>query len=723
MGLDECIAEIITASEGRLSKEEAKKLLDCYKESTAGMSLADKYAGIESVLKASHDNLVDGMRIQVLRERATRVRQALKAQQDSAHFAEAAKGQGSQPVYKAFYDLMLKRENIVENSRMEPTWWLNAQLSKDGGQAGIAFHTEPMLEQAIDEFFKPQASRNLSAVGEPVRKLIEPFDTENSFIYTAANKAGGYMNLRPTALFSGRVALPEKVGQLAKEDFVNFVEDLMTDEVETLQKHGIFKHDDLTERLEKIYDLTTRGNQYDNFAAYADSSNPLVDSFAGKTANRLSDSIFDLPFKDGQAYREYFSTFNGTSHADNLQQHLRGVGRNLGLVRAFGPVPSAGFKFMLRGAAKAALNDAERLRIEGKFGEGTLAKDANPTLVKIGVGALNVDNLGRFGQISKAWLTEPNPEHWFKVLTGETEQVKDRSIANIGKAARGFTSLSRLLGFGHLTQWGDLPNTMAMFNHISDSPVNSFGKTLDSYLKAYNPANKFDAEHLTALGTALDIMHGNMLDVYLSGDSAAASSTRGDLFDKGFKLTGMGRLDWGRVKATNEFLNAHMASALKGSFEDMRPELRRMMDKADMTAKDFELLTTGISQVDVLGGADHLLPDNIKDADARFKYLRMQSEAAKIAVPRPGALEQAIITRGTQAGTVEGEIMRTIGLFKSFGIAMATRVLPWVADNTSVKGKIAWGTGMLLTYMMRDAVKQVMLGKTPKQRNFADPKP
>ncbi len=224
---------------------------------------------------------------------------------------------------------------------------------------------------------------------------------------------------------------------------------------------------------------------------------------------------------------------------------------------------------------------------------------------------------------------------------------------------------------------------------------------------------------MQAIATSLDVMHGNQLDMYFTGDHPPGSPERIDAMDKLFKLTGMGRLDWMRIKSTNEFINAHMAMALEGDFAAAKPELLRMMQEVGLTADDWEGLKSGVHRVDTLDGRAHLLPEEITDADIRFKYLRMQNEAGRIAVPRPGAMEQSIINRGTLAGTVEGEIFRTIGLFKSFSIAMATRTLPYIAENVGWKQQVGWGTTMILTYMMRDAVKQVMLGRTPK--DWKDP--
>lgn len=716
MGIEKCIQEVIDAAGGSLTKEHAKDLLEHFRTATEQMRLKDKFATMDQILTRVKQEFTDRSQIAILHERSTMMRQQLIADQYSVKFNGVDKTQPN-AVLKAFNEEFRRLESIVETTRREPNWWLSVQLDNHP-EAVAAFKTPTMFAEAVDRFFEPRSSRNLQGVSPEVSALLQVFDSTNDFIYSAANKVGGYLNWKPTTLFSGKVGLAEHVGKLDKDVFVERVLDLMADDMDTLNKHGIFKHADIEERLGKVYDFITRGENSDVHGAYSDELQPLVEKYYGKSINALSDSLFDLPFKDGAAYRQYFQEFNGGDLSEHFMGNLRQTGRNLALVKAFGPVPKLGFEKMVKAAKGAAATESEGLRIEGKFVEG-ISKEENRWVRfgKVGDLMSGVEKLGKMG---KDWLTSPNPEHWYKTLAGETDMVHDQSMANLGRSVRGYTALSKLLGFGHVTQWGDLPTSLALMGQISDNPLATFGATLDGYMKAYDPNVKLDMHALKALSASMDVMHGNMLDMYFSAGENGVE--RANMFDKLFKYTGMSRLDWVRIKATNEYLNSHMASALEGTWADIRPELRAMMEKADIVEADWEHLKVGIRKVDALGGADHLLPEYIKDADIRSKYLRMQNEAARIAIPRPGAMEAALINRGTNPGTTTGEILRTIGLFKSFGLATATRVLPFVNENLGIRQRMAWGVGMVTTAMMRDAVKQMMLGKTPRQYDWTDAK-
>lgn len=717
MSLADCIKEVMEAAGGRLTKDQAKELLQAYKESTDGMALKDKFATMDTLLEKARQDMVDGVTLSVLRERATRTRQALMGEQDEAKLLAAPK-QGNMPTLKAFIQMFKDKESIVEVARRWPTFKFTTDLDANGGQAAVAFKTPEQLTQAIDKFFQPRASRNLDNLPESVKALVGALDSTNDFIYMAANKVGGYLNWRPTTLFSGRVGLPELVGKFSRDGFIDHVTNYMSDDVDTLHQHGIFRHDDLEERLGQIYDHLVRGDQYSNHGAYADGTGPLVQSFYSKTVNKLSDSVFDLPFKDGASWRQYYQDFNGGDISDSLMGNLGSIGRNIGLVKAFGPVPGEGFNFFMSAAQRAAETEAEKLAIAGNSFESL-----DHTPMKLARFGQVPETLERFGRKAlKAILpTEANPEHWFQVLAGETDRVGDQSWANWGRTVRGFASLPRLLGVGHMAHWNDLPTVFTLLSKIEDNPLTAFAESVGSFAKAYDPSNKYDSDSLHALAASLDVHHGNMLDFYFSGDDSPTSTQRANMFDQLFKYTGLSRLDWVRVKSVNEFLNSHMAAALRGDFTSVRPELKGMMQNVGIGPEDWDNLKTGVRSLDTLGGREHLMPEHITDLETQFKYLRMQNEVNRISVHKPGAMEKAIITRGTRPGTPEGEIMRTIGLFRSFQIAMATRVLPFVNENLGVRGKVTWGVSMMLTFMMRDAIKQTLMGKTPKQYDWSKP--
>jgi hypothetical protein len=713
MSLADCIAEVIQASGGILTKDEAKELLNTYKEAVEGLSLQDRFATLDAILAKAHQQQIDGLQLSLLRERYVRTTMVMDRQRYDTQFTNAAK-QGNNPIHREFMKAMTKAESIVESLKGEPAWWFHSQLDKNEGAAMVAMKDPSMMAQATDLFFEPKSSRSFEGVRPEVRALVEALDSTTDFIYSMANKNKGYLNWRPTILFSGRAATSEAVGAMSKQEFVDFTTDLMDDDVANLAKHGFFKHDDLVARLETLHDLMRDGKQYQVNGAFEDSTGPMIKALHEKTVNKISDSVFDLPFKDGAAYRQYFERLNGGDVAEHLFGQVHQVGRNLGMVQAFGVVPEKGLKTMIAAAQAAAETDAEKALIAGKFFSGHLNSEPSQKWAFLGKGAAVPDMIGKGLLIGKSWLTEPSPEAWFKALSGESSRVNDQGMADFFKAARGFVSVGKLIGTGHLTQWGDLPTTMAILGKLDDNPVASVQKSMELYLKAYDPNVKWDADALRSLGTSLDMMQGLQADMYYSGDHSPLSKSRVSVFDKAFKYTGMQRLDWVRISGINHYLNGRMAGWLDGDFAALTPEVKKLLADADIGEADWAALKTGVQPVPHLDGQVHLLPEMIKDHALRSKYLRMQREVNRIAVPRPGAREQALINRGTRPGTVEGEFWRTIGLFKSFGIAMATRVLPWVGENLSRKGQLTWAASMVGTYIIRDALKQVTMGKSPK---------
>lgn len=74
-------------------------------------------------------------------------------------------------------------------------------------------------------------------------------------------------------------------------------------------------------------------------------------------------------------------------------------------------------------------------------------------------------------------------------------------------------------------------------------------------------------------------------------------------------------------------------------------------------------------------GRPFLMPDQITDQKTREAFQLLINNEAEFSVPSPGERERGILRQGLQANTVEGQAIRFIGQFKSFGVTVFTRVL------------------------------------------------
>ncbi|BAI73175.1 hypothetical protein AZL_025370 [Azospirillum sp. B510] len=108
-------------------------------------------------------------------------------------------------------------------------------------------------------------------------------------------------------------------------------------------------------------------------------------------------------------------------------------------------------------------------------------------------------------------------------------------------------------------------------------------------------------------------------------------------------------------------------------------------------------------------------------ADLALKLHSYFSDRGEYAVINPGARERAMLRRGTQAGTLEGEALRFVGQFKAFPVAVISKV--WGRDLYG--GERGWGraAGIVHTLVATTVMGYVagMLKDLSKGRAPRDP--
>ena len=117
----------------------------------------------------------------------------------------------------------------------------------------------------------------------------------------------------------------------------------------------------------------------------------------------------------------------------------------------------------------------------------------------------------------------------------------------------------------------------------------------------------------------------------------------------------------------------------------------------------------------------------LSDADANratARLLGFLDAEARTAVLSPDLATRAGLQQGTKAGTVGGELLRSLMLFKSFPVAIVQKHLRRLENIPSTQGKVAYGvammTGLTLFGAAAMTLKDLAAGKDP--RDPADPK-
>lgn len=398
----------------------------------------------------------------------------------------------------------------------------------------------------------------------------------------------------------------------------------------------------------------------------------------GARANRGSDHR-ELHFKDADAYLRYLDTFGNGTMYDAMGQHIGGMARSIGLVENYGPNPAAQMRLQFDLAARADGAPVENL--PRSFGlrpqsywdtlNGTAASPVSAQLAQVGQHARNIQVFGKLGGAVISSITDLGT---YFVTTGYNQLPYWRAVANIGKTARSAEARDFLTTHGI----------------IAESMASDLNRWSGDFIR-----NNWSGRIANAT------MRLSLMNAWT------------DTLRRGFSLTmmqGMARLSRSKWSALSEFDRIHL-------------------ERAGITEADWSVISR--AELTPFGGIDHLTPEAIRatgdDAAPEIvaKVLGLITNEAEFAVLNPDLATRTLTTGGgAQAGTVRGELARSVSQFKSFPVAMISRhwrrmlEAPQSSDGAPVMAnRLIYSGAMLLTTTALGAIayqaKQVVAGKDP----------
>jgi hypothetical protein len=395
----------------------------------------------------------------------------------------------------------------------------------------------------------------------------------------------------------------------------------------------------------------------------------------GKRANRGQDSR-QIHFADGEAWIGYMQKYGRGSLYDAMMAHVGGMARDITLVERFGPGVTQTQKLML---------DEARVS-DGK----AMGDDLVP------------------------WHTV-DPETYFKIINGEVGAPKNEALARTGMMVRNLMVASKLGGavISSVTDIGTLAITAGYHRLPYWQLLKDIGAQTSSEAREFMSTHGMIAE---SVSDAMNRWSGDNLGTNWSGKLAnsvmkwSLLNAWTDGLRQGFTLT----------------MNAKLADMAKRPWDQLDARDRSRFERSGITADDWAAMNK--VQAVRFRGRELLTPDAIRasgdDALAQkvFGFIVDESEYA---VVNPDMTTRAVITfGGQQAGTIPGELARTVMQFKSFPVAMMTRHWRRMMEADFVPGvdsvaanRMAYGSALLLTSLALGMVafqsKQVLQGKDP----------
>lgn len=358
-----------------------------------------------------------------------------------------------------------------------------------------------------------------------------------------------------------------------------------------------------------------------------------------------------LHFKDADSWLEYNKEFGTGSLREAFMGGLDRMGESTALMRKLGTNPEYNWNFILDELQKDLRGNSEALK------------------------QFNTDRKGKFaGQ--------------FDEVSGATRMPVNAFWARVWSNTRAWQSMAKL-GGAVLSAVSDLPIAASELNYQGRSFLGSLGDVMGGLLEGKKTQEK--RQILSSLGVFFDSMRGDVVSRFSTDDSLGGRMTRAQrLF---FKANG---LQWwtDAVRSAAALSMSHQLALNKGKSWGKLGDLRRVLEMYGLDEGKWDLIRDTSSKLAdgreyfTLEALDEISPESLKsylvsngrkDSDAAVRELRDElkshirsyvTDRAAYAVIEPDARTRAMMLRGSKPGTVPGELLRFIGQFKAFPVAI-----------------------------------------------------
>ena len=349
-----------------------------------------------------------------------------------------------------------------------------------------------------------------------------------------------------------------------------------------------------------------------------------------------------LIFKDAQARLDYNEVFGSNpSVLGTMMEHIGGMSRDIALMETLGPNPTRTFNTIKR---MAQIDTDQQTSSTGKI------KSADNSL------------------LDAMWAN----------LTGTANVVESGFIASIGQGARNLQVAGKL-GSAFISSFTDV----ATYFHTARVNRMPFARSAMLLVKSLNPADKSDKRFAARAGIIGDELN-SAASRFVEGN--IGNGITGKLADLTMRLSLLSQ--WTDAVRRAQSLNtmATFAEATKHNWNDIDGWLRYRLEEFGVSEDVWKALQK--CKPEELNGSEFLTINSIKNAASKngdidglnvdklvSTYLSFVMDDSFMASLQPDLMTRSITNWGKSRGTVAGEFIRSVFLFKSFPIAMFTRHL------------------------------------------------
>lgn len=384
----------------------------------------------------------------------------------------------------------------------------------------------------------------------------------------------------------------------------------------------------------------------------ANTAEPGAFKGAGATANRGAEHR-QIHWKDGEAYVRAMSKYGSGGMYDALVGHVEMMARDIALIERFGPNPQSQHRLQRDMAAKAnasgkvplvAFSDLDH-HWHAVAGGGSAQWEFTPPVIGSALEAVTMGKVsGRFTGAGAArfWQHARNVEVFAKLGSATLSAISDAPL------------YFATVGFNKLDYLQAIQNSARSLTPVARRELVQFmdsqGLIADTLIDGFN---RMSVDHVSANWSgrlSQSTMRLSLMNYWT------------DSWRRAFSLTmqqGMGRWmgkGWGE-------LDQWTREVLLQSRGITEADWAVMQSASLMPTKWGDILTP-----QAIYATGH--PDA---AGVVKRYMSLLSHESTMAIVEPDVAARAFIRRGTQPGTVAGEVLRLVGQFQAFPVAMFTR--------------------------------------------------
>ena len=420
--------------------------------------------------------------------------------------------------------------------------------------------------------------------------------------------------------------------------------------------------------------------------------NPGKSGFAKSMANKRADHRF-LAFNDSDAFMKYNDEFGEGNPFDVFLGHIQSMSRDIGIMERLGPNPNATLKYMQMTLAKKAETS-------------DLAGSAKQKL------------------INKSSKAQKRISDYYSHLSGDANSPVDSVVGNWFAGLRNILT-SAQLGGAFISAITDLNSSRVTRQMAGLSQWNTLSGVIRNMALGQKGIDRGKvAIRLGLISEGWTALASHQMRMVGEVTGPEISRRLSDVVMKASLLSPWTQAN--RWAFGQEFLG-FMADSAGKTFDQLDEPFRKTLDNYGFDSKLWDKIRKTEKWVDEESGADFFSIENLRkrtDLTDREvdrlsnKILGMINNETNFAVPSSSLKGKVFFAGGTKAGTVEGELMRSVLMYKNFGVTVINTHIMRMITQTGFKNKLSYFTNFVVASTILGGValqmKDIARGRDPR---------